>query len=99
MKRNISSIIDLPSIGEKATLHLSKVGIKSFREIEDKDPYQLYIKLCIQEEDYYDPCVLDQFIAVSKFAKEGIVNNWWFYTEERKSKFSEVHEKIKFLKS
>lgn len=89
---------DIPSIGPKAEEDFRIVGILKPKDLLKKDPYKLYVKLCLELGAYIDPCVLDQFICAVYFM-EGFGNKqWWEFTKIRKEKFHLIEKKIFHLK-
>lgn len=75
---------DLPNIGPSIADDLRGIGIERPPQLAGKDPYQLYARLCKATGIRHDPCVLDTFIAVVRFADGGAPIPWWHYTAERK---------------
>jgi len=83
-RETISNLEDLPNIGKSMAANLRLVNIKHPQDLIDKDPYQLYDKLCSVTGKQHDPCVIDVFLSVVDFMESGDARLWWEYTTERK---------------
>lgn len=75
---------DLPNVGPAIARDLRRIGIGEPDELRGRDPYMLYHDLCRATRALQDPCVLDTFIAVVRYADGGPAKPWWHYTAERK---------------
>ena len=75
---------DLPNIGPKMAADCRLMGITKPQQLKGKDPYKLYERLCALTGVRQDPCVLDVFIAATRFVGGGPARPWWHYTAERK---------------
>lgn len=82
---------DLPNIGPAAAGDLRALGIRAPRELAGRDPLDLYQALCRHSGKRQDPCVLDTFIAVVRFAAGGPPRPWWHETAERKRRYPDLH--------
>ncbi len=80
-------LTDLPNIGKSLAKDLELIGIDTPQQLEGKDPYKLYQKLCEVTGNSHDPCVLDVFISIIDFMNGGEPKVWWSYTAERKEKY------------
>ena len=89
-----SRLDQLPSVGTKTSKYLSLAGVHTPKDLIGKDPYMLYVRLCEREKSYYDPCLLDQFIAATEFMNTGKNRDWWKYTSSRKKNFHLVSERV-----
>jgi hypothetical protein len=75
---------DLPNIGPKMAADFRLLGITKPAQLKGKDPYRLYAALCRATGVRQDPCVLDVFIAATRFVGGDPARPWWHYTAERK---------------
>ena len=75
---------DLPNVGRSIASDLRMVGIRRPSDLSGRDPYALYDALCRKTGTRHDPCLLDTFIAVVRFAEGGPPTPWWRFTAERK---------------
>jgi len=75
---------DLPNVGPKTAADFRLLGITNPRQLKGRDPYQLYESLCRATGVRQDPCVLDVFIAATRFVGGETARPWWHYTAERK---------------
>jgi hypothetical protein len=89
----------IPNIGSAMSDDFKLLGLKRPQDLAKKDPYDLYVKLCQKTASYHDPCVLDTFIAATRFMS-GIENkSWWAYTDERKKNWDRVAKKVEKFKT
>ena len=79
---------DLPNIGPKMAADFRRMGITKPKQLAGKDPYELYEKLCRLTGTRQDPCVLDVFIAATRFVAGDPPRPWWHYTAERKRRLA-----------
>jgi hypothetical protein len=75
---------DLPNVGPKMAADFRLMGITRPAQLKGRDPYRLYEKLCELTGVRQDPCVLDVFIAATRFLGGDPAKPWWHYTAERK---------------
>ena len=78
----------IPNIGPLIARDLRSIGIKQPHDLIGRDPLSLYQALCDRTRTRQDPCVLDTFISAVRFMEGARARPWWFYTAERKEKFS-----------
>ena len=74
----------IPNIGPAVAADLRQLGIQIPADLKGQDPYALYQQLCAQTGVIHDPCLLDTFIAVTRFMAGESPLPWWRYTKERK---------------
>ena len=75
---------DLPNVGPATAADFRLLGITRPRQLKGKDPFRLYEQLCARTGVRHDPCVIDVFIAVTRFVGGEPARPWWHYTAERK---------------
>jgi hypothetical protein len=75
---------DLPNVGPAMAADFRLLGITKPGQLQGKDPFRLYEKLCQLTGVRQDPCVLDVFIAATRFMRREPARPWWHYTAERK---------------
>ncbi|MEW6646571.1 MAG: helix-hairpin-helix domain-containing protein [Pseudomonadota bacterium] len=80
-------LTDLPNIGPAMAHDLELIGIREPRDLEGRDPWDLYQTLCGRTNSRQDPCVLDTFMSITDFVGGGAPRPWWTYTEERKRRY------------
>ena len=83
-RENVKELTDLPNIGKAMAADLQKIGIARPAQVKGKSPYKMYEALCLKTGVRHDPCVIDVFISITRFAEGDIPRPWWEYTEERK---------------
>jgi hypothetical protein len=74
----------IPNIGPAVAADLRRLGIQIPADLKGQDPYILFQQLCGQTDVMYDPCLLDTFIAATRFMAGEPPQPWWRYTKERK---------------
>lgn len=71
----------IPWIGIKLARCLNSVGIKSVSDLKNKNPEELYEKLCKKEKGHIDRCVLYTFRCAAYYASNKKHNpellKWW----------------------
>jgi hypothetical protein len=75
---------DLPNVGPATAADFRLLGITKPKQLKGKDPFQLYERLCALTGVRHDPCVIDVFIATTRFVGGEPAKPWWHYTAERK---------------
>lgn len=75
---------DLPNIGPAVAADLRIVGVESPQDLVGCDPYALYDRLNEVTRTRHDPCMLDTFIAATRFMGGESARPWRRYTAERK---------------
>jgi hypothetical protein len=66
-RAEITDLQQIPNIGPSIAANLRQLGISSPHELPGKDPYAMYDKLCRITGVRHDPCLLDVFIAATRF--------------------------------
>ncbi|PID66946.1 MAG: mitomycin resistance protein [Gammaproteobacteria bacterium] len=83
-RNRVERLTDLPNIGPAMAHKLHLLGIHRPTQLQGKSPYDLYTALCQKTGSKCDPCVLDIFIAVTRFVAGDEPKHWWAFTQERK---------------
>ena len=81
---NVRKLEDLPNIGKAGAADLRLLGITQASQLCGKNAYELYQQLCLATQTRHDPCVIDVFLSVVRFAEGAPALPWWHYTAERK---------------
>ena len=79
-----NTLESIPNIGRSIAGDLRQLGIQVPTDLIGQDPYVLYQDLCLQTGTRHDPCLLDTFIAATRFMAGDPPYPWWHYTAERK---------------
>ncbi|HEY8749780.1 MAG TPA: helix-hairpin-helix domain-containing protein [Tepidisphaeraceae bacterium] len=85
-RSHFTRLEDLPNIGPAIARDLRRLKIMLPAHLKNRDPYRMYKDICRITDQHHDPCVLDTFIAVTRFMAGDPVKPWWHYTTERKRK-------------
>lgn len=88
VRAHVKQLTDLPNVGKATAADLRLLGFDQPEQLKQQDPYQLYLRLSELTGEYQDPCVLDVFIAITRFIDGDAAQPWWYYTNERKKLYS-----------
>lgn len=89
-RSRVKTLTDLPNVGPATAGDLRLLGIREPRDLVGKSPFELYARLERLTGRRQDPCVLDVFIAVTRFAAGGPPRPWWAFTAERRRRLQGV---------
>lgn len=78
-------LLDLPNVGPAMAADLRLLGIEHAVLLHGQDPYELHQRLEMLTGQRQDPCVLDTFIALTRYVAGDPPHPWWHYTAERKA--------------
>jgi len=81
---------DLPNVGPAIAATLRRVDVRKPSDLAGRDPYALFDELAASTGRRYDPCLLDVFIAATRFMNGGPAKPWWAYTKERKARLDKT---------
>jgi len=81
---------DLPNVGAAVAVELRRIGITAPAGLVGRDPFELYAELNALTGIRHDPCLLDTFIAVTRFMAGEAARPWWAYTAERRARLAAV---------
>jgi hypothetical protein len=84
--RSASDLLSIPNVGKATVADFHLLGINSPSDLTDKDPQELYDRLCNITGAVHDICVLDVFTAAINYVNDGIPVPWWEYSRERKAR-------------
>ena len=83
-RTEISDLPQIPNVGPSIAADLWRIGVSSPQDLLGKDPYAMYDELCRIIGVRHDLCLLDVFIAATRFMAGEPAKPWWKYTSERK---------------
>lgn len=86
----VINFTDIPNIGPAIERDFIFLKIKSPKDLQNKDAFTLYTKLCKVRRVRQDPCVLDTFIAAIEFMNGAPARSWYYYTKKRKEKYPNI---------
>ncbi len=79
---------DLPWVGPAVAGKLRTIGVAEPADLIGRDPYELYEEYSARVGRRPDPCLLDVFIAATRFMAGEPPRPWWEYTAERKERLA-----------
>jgi hypothetical protein len=82
-RAHLTDLRQLPNVGPAVAADLRLLGIATPADLLGRDPYAMYDDLCRVTGVRQDPCVLDTFIAVTRYMSGEPAKPWWKYTAER----------------
>jgi len=83
-RERVKSLTDLPNVGKATEEDLRLLGIEKPEDLAGRNPVEMYKLLCRKRGFKQDPCVLDIFMAITRFMEGERPRRWWEYSEERK---------------
>lgn len=76
----------IPGIGKSLAKDLRLLGIEHVADLKDRDPMEMYQRLCEITKTRQDPCVLYVFRCAAYFANEKVHDpellKWWNWKEK-----------------
>lgn len=87
-RQQITRLEQIPNIGPSIAEDLRLIAVAAPSSLRGKDPYALYDELCRVSGVRQDPCVLDVFIAATRFMAGEPAKPWWKYTAQRKRRLA-----------
>ena len=79
----------IPGVGDKIADDLMALGCRSVRDLKDRDPEELYIRLCAHKGEQVDRCVLYVFRSAVYYASnrehDPELLKWWNWKDGRLS--------------
>ncbi len=84
-RARLKNLTDLPNVGKATADDLRLLGFQSPGQIAGACPFEMYDRLCAKTGTRHDPCVIDVFMSITEFLKEGTSLPWWAFTAARKT--------------
>ena len=85
VREKVRKLTDLPNVGAAVAADLMRLGITEPGQLADCCPLALYDRLAVIDGVHSDPCMLDTFMSLTRFADGEAARPWWYYTAERKA--------------
>ncbi|MFI6084833.1 helix-hairpin-helix domain-containing protein [Streptomyces sp. NPDC051217] len=79
-----SDLTRLANVGRAVAGHFETIGITRIAQLVDRDPVELYERMCAAAGRRHDPCLLDTVMSAVDQAEGRPARPWWNYTPERK---------------
>jgi hypothetical protein len=84
-REKLADLEELPNVGPAIAAKLRRIDVLAPSDLVGRDPYALFDELNARTGESHDPCLLDVFIAVTRFMSGEPAMPWWNYTGERKA--------------
>jgi len=94
-RQSVSKFERIINVGPATTDDFRRLGITSPQELIDRDPLELYRRICELDQAFHDPCVLDVFMATVDFMNGNAPQVWWSFTKERKKKYTNEVDQLR----
>lgn len=82
----LGSLEGVPGVGKKIARHLRDLGLCSAWDLKDRDPGELYLRLCARNGGHVDRCVLYVFRCAVYYASnerhEPELLKWWNWKDQ-----------------
>lgn len=88
----ITDFCQIINVGPATKGDFDVLGIQTPQDLIDKDPVEMYTRLCEITKIRHDPCMLDVFMAAVDYMNGNPPKAWWKYTAERKKIYSAIYE-------
>jgi len=87
MNSNLKELQIIPGVGPSIAQDFWDVGIKNIADLKNKDPEKLYLKICAQQGQQIDRCLLYVCRSSIYFAEnenhEPEKLKWWNWKDEK----------------
>src|SRR5688500_10664043 len=83
-RSDLTNLKDIPNVGPAVARDLRMLGIHAPADLVGRDPYAMYEELNRITKSRHDPCMLDTFIAATRYMNGAPAKPWHAYTKERK---------------
>ena len=88
MRDDVSALEDIPNVGPATAAALCRLGIRRPADLQGRDAYEMYDRLCGLDGERHDPCVADVFLAAVDYMNGGPPTRWWKFTALRKRRMA-----------
>lgn len=82
----MNPLIEIPGIGKSIAEDLNNIGIVQVSDLKDKNPEQLYKKICIKQGVKVDRCMLYVMRCAVYYASTKNPDpeklKWWYWKEK-----------------
>ena len=89
-RTRLTRLEDLPNVGPAIAATLRRVDVRKPSDLAGRDPYALFDALAARTGRRHDPCLLDVFIAATRFMSGEPAKPWWAYTKGRKARLDKA---------
>lgn len=82
----IKELQRIPGVGKSIANDLWDLGLRSIADLKDKEPEELYVKLCALKKTHVDRCMLYVFRCGVYFASnkqhDPLLLKWWNWKDK-----------------
>jgi len=88
MRRSaLKELQQVPGVGKKTAEDLWNLGYRSVQDLKDRNPEELYLRLCAREGVHVDRCMLYVFRCAVYYASNKTHNpellKWWSWKDDK----------------
>ena len=87
-RSTIARFDQIINVGPATSELLVRMRITTPQALIGQDPLKLYRQACKLDQEFYDPCVLDVFMATVDYMNGNPPQTWWSYTSKRKQRYA-----------
>lgn len=84
-REHVRCLTDLPNVASATEKDLHLLGIREPSQLVGRNPFTMHAQLSELTGVRQDPCVIDVFMSIVRFAEGDEPRPWWHYTAERKA--------------
>ena len=94
-RQSIRRFEEIINVGPAFVEAFGLLGLKNPQDLIGKEPEVLYRRLVEKTNKFYDPCVLDVFIATIAYMDGNPPKVWWEFTSQRKRQFTYLVDELR----
>ena len=94
-RQSVERLTDIVNIGPAVAGALESIGVTKPQQLIGADGAALYEQLIESKREFYDPCVLDTFLAAVDYMNGNQPRAWWHYTADRKRRYTEDVDRLR----
>ena len=89
-KSELQELQQIPGVGKKIAEELCDLGLRTVQDLRNRDPEELYFRLCVQKGMNVDRCMLYVFRCAVYYATnkkhDPELLKWWNWKEDNRTK-------------
>jgi hypothetical protein len=88
-RATLHSLTEIVNVGKSVAEDLCRVGVRAPQQLIDRDPWKLYVAICVHDRIAHDPCLLDALMSAVDYMNGSPPKKWWLFTAQRKRIYGE----------